>query len=132
VGNKETLLFPEELRHIKLAFDDIIDLDMPNRMSTNQASKIVTFVGSIKDSVDTLIVSCHAGISRSSAVAATVLYALGEDDWYIWEDYVYRPNAYCYPLVLEAFGADMNLVTEKVMHNRELISILFRMTGQTL
>jgi hypothetical protein len=132
VGNSERLSFPDGLRRIRLAFDDVFEPDLPNAMTVEQAAQIVRFVDSVKDSVDTFVVSCHAGIARSSAVAAAILFSLGEDDWPIWEDYRYRPNAYCWGLMLEAFAVDTSQAMEKVAHNRELISILFRMTGQTI
>ncbi|GHU68604.1 hypothetical protein AGMMS49983_21450 [Clostridia bacterium] len=132
VDNRETLPFPADLRRIRLAFDDVFEPEMPNAMTTEQAAEVVLFFNSVKDSIDTLVVSCHAGIARSSAIAAAVLFSMGEDDWSIWEDYKYRPNAYCWGLMLEAFGADTSQAMDKVSHNRELISILYRMTGQTV
>jgi predicted protein tyrosine phosphatase len=93
---------PKE-RHLVLCFDDKGEV-MPQSMSPAQAHAVVDFVVSVQDSIDTLLVHCHAGTSRSPAVAAVILRAYGAGDMHIWSSPEYRPNTLCYRLVLKAFG----------------------------
>ena len=91
---------------LKLVFSDIEMPNHPDAMSELQAKQIVDFVHSLDSNIENLIVSCEAGMSRSPAVAAAILYALGEDDMRIWNNSAYSPNTYVYRKVLKAFGLD--------------------------
>lgn len=73
----------------------------------NDANKIVKFVrGLEKLNIDKLIVHCHAGISRSAAVGASILkYYTGKDDE-IFNSDMYAPNRWVYRKMLEAFGLE--------------------------
>ena len=55
------------------------------------------------DKVDTIIVHCNAGISRSSGVCAAIMKAMTGDDSLIFENPKYLPNTTCYKVVLEEF-----------------------------
>lgn len=74
----------------------------------SDAQKIADFVNKYKDKVDTIIVHCQAGISRSAGVCAAIsLYLTGHDEW-VFNNGYYVPNMTCYRKVLNAFGLDNN------------------------
>lgn len=85
-----------------LSFDDV-NRGEQGCITEEDAEKIVKFVRRIKDKVDTVIVHCEAGQSRSAGVAAAILkYYTGHDEQ-IYNDPKYTPNSTCYRRVLEAF-----------------------------
>lgn len=76
---------------------------------------IKQFIDKNKDAVDKIIVHCHAGISRSSAVAMCVCRYLGLDDIWIWKS-SYYPNRW----VLEVMNNTLELgFTEQDIKHRE-------------
>ena len=85
-------------------FRDITDASGYKAMTAAQAIEIKDYVLSAKNSVETLIISCHAGISRSPAVAAGLLVGLGKSDMHIWRSPMYSPNILCYKRMLRAFN----------------------------
>ena len=83
---------------VALKFDDVTESSSNlNKASANQLDMIASFLRELKDKqVETLLVNCYAGISRSSAVgAAYSLYTLGHDRE-IFSHHKYRPNMYIY------------------------------------
>jgi predicted protein tyrosine phosphatase len=54
-------------------------------MTSEQAQQIVKYITAIADKIDTLVIHCHAGISRSSAVAKWAAEKYG----------LYFPDKYC-------------------------------------
>lgn len=72
-------------------------------ISEKDAKDIVSFVKKWYDKVDTIIVHCNAGISRSSGVCAAIMKAMTGDDSLIFENPKYLPNTTCYKVVLEEF-----------------------------
>ena len=72
-------------------------------ISEKDAKNIVSFVKKWYDKVDTIIVHCNAGISRSSGVCAAIMKAMTGDDSQIFESSKYMPNTTCYKTVLEEF-----------------------------
>lgn len=72
-------------------------------ISEKDAKDIVSFVKKWYDKVDTIIVHCNAGISRSSGVCAAIMKAMTGDDSQIFESPKYMPNTTCYKVVLEEF-----------------------------
>ena len=75
--------------HLELVFDDIRgpeEFDYirgpETAMSAEQAKEIATFVRSLERTTP-IYVSCMGGISRSPAVAATIVFAEGYADWYM-------------------------------------------------
>ena len=74
-----------------------------NLITAEQAEAVCRFVLQVKDEIDTLIVHCTAGVSRSAAVAAAVRKGLGESDKEIWNDPRYCLNGLVYTVVLAAF-----------------------------
>ena len=72
-------------------------------MTDEDAMKIKEFVLKWKDKVDTIIVYCDAGISRSAGVAAGILDGLDQDSSQILDNNRYLPNLLCYRKTLNAF-----------------------------
>ncbi|MBQ8638841.1 MAG: hypothetical protein IJ468_06705 [Lachnospiraceae bacterium] len=82
---------------LTLYFDDITDeVDGAVLFSDEQAKQIIEFVAANK-SVETLLVHCYGGQSRSRAVAAFVVKMLGGDDSRYWKDG--NPNEYVYDVL---------------------------------
>lgn len=71
-------------------------------MMPEDAREIWSAVQQHRDHVETILVHCEAGISRSPAVAAAICRALGQDDSSFFRDY--QPNRHVYRLVLQAAG----------------------------
>lgn len=68
-----------------------------------QARRIVEFVLNVKDNVESILVHCEAGQSRSAGVAAALMLWLNGDDSPVWNDtFRFYPNQRCYDMVLEA------------------------------
>jgi predicted protein tyrosine phosphatase len=68
----------------------------------DSAHDIAVFIDKNKSRLDTLIVQCEAGVSRSAGVAAAILKALTGDDMQIFGNPKYSPNMKCYRMVLNA------------------------------
>ena len=85
----------------KFHFDDVDDGDT-HCITDTDAMGIATFVFSIKDKANLLIVHCEAGVSRSAGVAAAIMKFIDDDDTPIFDSYEYRPNMTCYKKVLRA------------------------------
>ena len=101
-------------RRLKLCFGDVTEHSDPNAMSKNQANDIIEFVSSLDEKIQTIYVSCEAGISRSSAVAAALHRFYGMDENKIWDNPQYHPNYHCYKLVMDAIAdAEALAVAEK-------------------
>lgn len=84
-----------------MAFNDV-ENEVEGGITYKEAYRIAEFVRHIaehRDDVETLVVHCDAGASRSAGVAAAVAKYYFKDD----EDFFkrYTPNARCYRLVLE-------------------------------
>lgn len=69
-------------------------------ITPRQARAIWRFVDRYKKDIDTIVVHCHAGMSRSPAVAAAICRGLGGDDSWFFQEY--QPNQYVYQVILEA------------------------------
>lgn len=93
-------------RVLRLHFDDASEPGWWQALITpEQALAIRDFVLSLDADVELLIIHCTEGVSRSAAVAAAVLDALGGDSAWIWNDPHYRPNPLVYRRVVDAFLA---------------------------
>lgn len=88
---------------IRLGFFDVeetFDVEV-FAMPEDDAEAVVDFCNMIMPSIDTLIVQCDAGISRSAGVAAAISkYYFNEDQWVFNRK---RPNMHCYTLILKKF-----------------------------
>ena len=82
------------------------DIDQPvegcDLMSGYHARAIAEFVNKHKDSVDTIVVNCDAGQSRSAGCAAAIANYVNGDDSQIFKT---KPslNRHVYRLILRAF-----------------------------
>lgn len=104
-------------RLLILCFDDTAE-DLSNAMTAAQADAVARFARTHRDRVGTLLIHCHAGMSRSPAVAAAIRRGFGWGDLSIWQNTAYRPNALCYRRVLQAFGVRPALVGYRSWLNR--------------
>ena len=83
----------------------------------DQAKEIKNFVDKYKNEVDMIVSQCHAGISRSSAVAAALAdYLQVGDSNYYFESSKYCPNLYVYG-VLKIILAGKEIEKLKLNHN---------------
>lgn len=87
-----------------VSFDDVLPHQIKGTnykaMSEKEAQEIIEFILSFKQNiqmniVQDIIIHCHAGISRSSAVASIVCRLLDIDDMWIWSDN-YIPNRHVF------------------------------------
>jgi hypothetical protein len=100
-------------RVMRLCFDDADNRTFwQNLITTEQADAICAFVLLHARQIDTLIIHCTAGASRSPAVAAGILGGLRQDESQIWENPAYHPNPLVYRLVREAFARGVRWKTE--------------------
>lgn len=89
---------------IDILFLSFNDTDMNTTesgcISSNDAESIKQFVQKYSDDVDTIIVQCEAGQSRSAGVAAALMKYLWNNDTAIFNNRKYTPNRLCYRTVL--------------------------------
>lgn len=99
---------------LTLHFDDITE---EQKMKYKLNSKLVTredikqikeFVDKYKDNINTIIVHCTAGISRSGAVGCVLARYLNDDDMYLFENGKYMPNETVYRFMCEEFNLEWN------------------------
>ncbi len=105
--------------HLLLQFDDIypaqcFDAGGTRRyfeMTENDAESIAMFVQRWWGEVATVVVHCHAGLSRSTAVAAAIRvhHKQNESDLY---EAPRSPNRHCLALVSDALSRSRNSVRE--------------------
>ena len=84
---------------LKLEFDDVGQGD-PNCIQQEDVDKIVQFVRYTQNKVDTIIVQCECGISRSAGICAAIAHHIDGNAVWIFSDAKYRPNMCCYEAVL--------------------------------
>ena len=91
---------------LRLQFHDAMPLTIfkmpPNIvvMDEDHAKSIWQFVRQWQEKVETIVVHCEQGMSRSPAVAAAICKVLIGDDRQFFREYV--PNRYIYDLLLTA------------------------------
>lgn len=99
--------YPEVRNSVKyllpLSFADVADPDSAAHGITEEdAQKIAQFVREHWGKVDSFIVHCDAGVSRSAGVAAGILKVMTGRDDRIFDSLRYRPNMLCYRKVYAA------------------------------
>ena len=100
-------------RVLRLCFDDAVETGFwQNLMTQEQADAICAFVLRYGREIDTLIIHCTEGVSRSPAVAAGILGGLRQDEGIIRNNATYHPNALVYALVREAFAGKVRWKTD--------------------
>lgn len=118
ISINDTNMEPNDIPHCKyrnhiaavlpLFFNDVEEGN--GVITTFEANKIVCFVNRWYSHVDTIIVHCNAGISRSAGCAAAILKYFTGSDMQIFGNGFYKPNMKVYTTVLEEFHkAENNL-----------------------
>jgi predicted protein tyrosine phosphatase len=74
-----------------------------NLFTKDDAQQIVDFVNSLPPKIP-IIVNCLAGISRSTAITAAIVYYLDGDDSVFWEKTC--PNQLVFQTLCKAFGKE--------------------------
>lgn len=86
-----------------LCFDDIDETTGDYiAMSEEHAKKIADFVEQYKD-FPTIICQCEAGVSRSGAMAAAIVWFLTGDDNEVWSNRFLHINRHVYRLLVNEF-----------------------------
>ncbi len=89
---------------LRLSFDDIdVEDNADHCMQYEDGKKIAEFVDKWKD-IETIIVHCDGGISRSAGVAAAIMRVLEGDDFPLFKNKNKHPNMTCYLRTLKGFG----------------------------
>lgn len=87
---------------LTLKFDDIIrPVEGAQIFNEEMAEQIIRFIRKNKDDVDTLLIHCYAGQSRSRAVGAFVLWLFGGDNSEYFRKY--DPNQYVYDMLMKVY-----------------------------
>ncbi len=87
---------------LTLLFDDIVsEVDGAVLFNDEMADQIIDFIESHRKSIDTLLVHCYAGQSRSRAVGAFAVDMLGGDNSKYFEEGT--PNQYIYNVLESAW-----------------------------
>jgi protein-tyrosine phosphatase len=89
----------------RVSFDDTdpdILINGEVLMTQSDANKIKDFIMAYKNKVETIIVHCEAGISRSAGICAAIQKYLTGDDSAIFDSHYFCPNMHCYRLMLNA------------------------------
>jgi predicted protein tyrosine phosphatase len=89
---------------------DISDLRRKNCFKAEQAKKILEFLKLNESKIETLLVHCEAGVSRSPAVAAAISKILWNEDEMYFKKYL--PNGFVYKMILEEHFGTMVKVPE--------------------
>jgi predicted protein tyrosine phosphatase len=115
-GAPPARLPPDPLRRgvLRLGFDDARPEDQPldgwerpRLMTAADARAVWRFFLSHQHDVGTLVVHCEAGWSRSPAVAAAILHAIGEDATPLFR--AYHPNVFVFRRMLAAAPRSLRL-----------------------
>lgn len=90
---------------LSLSFDDVDISDNPKYcMKSEDGDKIVEFLTEWYDKIDTIIVHCDGGISRSAGVCAALMRVFEGDDYPIFDNQKKHPNMTCYLVTLRSFN----------------------------
>lgn len=98
-GDKQNVLF--------LSFFDTEEDNPSMSFQYTDAEKIVSFLSRADANTD-LFVCCDSGESRSSAIAASILLAVGKTDCDIWESTDYHPNQLVFGKMCRTLGVDLS------------------------
>ncbi len=88
---------------LTLKFDDIVcPVEGAQIFTAEMAEQIIRFIRKWKN-VETLLIHCYAGQSRSRAVGAFAVSILGGDNSLYFKKY--NPNEYVYELLIQTWSA---------------------------
>jgi predicted protein tyrosine phosphatase len=85
---------------LRLVFEDVTQRGTPKSFTSDQAAEILDFVADVWNRIETLLIHCDIGMSRSPAVAAALCRIYYRDDgrWFELE----FPNRLVYDELLAA------------------------------
>lgn len=91
-------------------------------MSPSQGEEIKSFIDKYKDEAVQVIVHCHSGRSRSSAIAVGISLYLNQCDMWVWENTRYSPNIHCLNIMNDVLGIGLseNEIDTKYEISREI------------
>ncbi len=90
---------------LRLSFDDIDYTDDPRfAMKQEDGNKVAKFIDMYYDTVDTIIVHCDGGISRSAGVCAAIMRVKEGEDYPLFDNNRKHPNMTCYLRTLKGFN----------------------------
>lgn len=112
--------FIPNLIHIQFFRFNDVDGYGNNAMTKRDAERIAIAVKNYQNAVDTIIVSCDAGISRSAGIGAALDKYFNGDDMRFFTSPRFNPNMHCYSLTLEALCG--NAIDEEYYYERKNIS----------
>ncbi|MCR5106278.1 MAG: hypothetical protein K6B68_17750 [Eubacterium sp.] len=96
-------LSKEQIDRYKIMSFDVSYKPSQCMQEDSNAKKIVSFVNKWYDNVDTIIVHCEGGISRSAGVCAAIMRVKEGTDYPVFRSKSKRPNMTCYLKTLKAF-----------------------------
>ena len=91
----------------RLQFDDVTEENARPEdvmMTPRDAEKIKDYVLRYKDRVESIIVHCEVGVSRSAGIMAAIQKYMIGDDSAIFNNDAFSPNMHCYNLMLSALN----------------------------
>jgi protein-tyrosine phosphatase len=89
----------------RVQFDDVNEENArPGEvlMTSQDAAKIKEHLMTYKDKVESIIVHCEVGVSRSAGIMAAIQKYMIGDDSAIFDNDKFSPNMHCYNLMLSA------------------------------
>ncbi len=90
---------------LRLCFHDVDrDAEGKRLFTAGEAHQILAFVERVRPEIETLVIHCEAGISRSAGVAAALAKVYEGNDGFFFEHYI--PNRLVYSTLLRAFRKD--------------------------
>lgn len=111
---------------LTLQFDDIVSpVEGAVLFSESMAAQIIRFIREYKF-VDTLLIHCYAGQSRSRAVGAFAVKMLGRDNSLYFAQY--SPNTYVYDILEKCWEEEKNKNDSGLQINSILSDIMKRNT----
>lgn len=103
------LIRPENyISDLLIVCDDVSNPKMESAhkykfFNRDDAKRILDFVEKYKNHIQTLIVACEAGISRSSGCAAALGKIYLDDDTFVFDNARYYPNRLIYHTILDLY-----------------------------
>lgn len=99
-----------------LNFADVTITTGFSAFSMDIAEKTAVYIKELPEKLDTLLVCCDSGESRSTAMAAAIMRFRGMDEIRIWKNPHYHPNTLVYSLLCEALGVPVSKAELQALH----------------
>lgn len=113
---------PERL--CAVGFADVTDPELPLAIKEEHAAMIRGFILQLSPEISDLYLSCDCGESRSPAVAAAIITAVGAPDDMVWQNPFYHINTLVYRCVCRAFGINMD--AKDIIRKKSINELAFR------